>query len=262
MSLFNSLPQLEQAFRDLKDNFEKSVSVLRSAEESVSVLQAAVQSVIQTALVDDKTPLGSALALQQTFSSTTDEGSFDVVVFGDLNRFKRLNDRFTHTAGDAALRRVGTMIEELFVKECGAQAFHPSGDEFVILLKREVLESFKTYAKSFAKCAFEFEGQQIKTAMSFGYAVRQAEIDFDTLLNRADTACQAAKRLGDGSYLEWTDEIEIESKSFVTLRDVHCPTCRAIITCDVPRQISQPKINICPVCSTSLTDQPSQSQTP
>lgn len=257
MSLLDSLPQLRQAFRDLQDNFEKSVLVLRSAEQSVSVLDEAVQSVIQTALVDDKTPLGSALALQQTFSSTTDEGSFDVVIFGDLNRFKRLNDLYGHTAGDAALRRVGTMMEELFVKECGAQAFHPSGDEFVILLKHEVLESFKTQAKNFAKCEFEFEGELIETAMSFGYAVRQMEIDVDTLLKRADSACQAAKRKGGGSSVEWTDEIE--SESFVTLRDVPCPNCRTLITCDIPRQHPQHEINICPVCSTSITDQPSQS---
>ena len=114
------------------------------------------------------------------------------------------------------------MIEELFVNECGAQAFHPSGDEFVILLKHEVLESFKTYAKSFAKCEFEFEGELIETAMSFGNAVRQIEIDVDTLLKRADIACQAAKRQGGGSYLEWSDEIERES--FLTLRNIVEPS--------------------------------------
>jgi len=256
MSLFDSLPQLEQAFRDLQDNFEKSVSVLQSAEESVSVLQAAVQSVIQTALTDDKTSLGSALALQQTFSSTTDEDSFDVTIFGDLNRFKRLNDLYGHTAGDAAIRHVGTMIEDLFVKGCGALAFRQSGDEFVILLQREFLDSFKISAGKFAKCTFEFEGKTIEIAMSFGYAVRQSEIDFDTLLKRADTACQAAKRKGDGSFVEWTKEIE--NTPFTTLRNVVCPNCRALITCDVPHQIPQPKITICPVFLTSIMDQPSQ----
>jgi len=259
MSLFNSLPQLQQAFRELQDNFKKSVSVLRDAEASVSILQEAVQSVIQTALTDDKTPLKSALALQQRFSSTTDESSFDVVVFGDLNRFKRLNDKFGHAAGDYAIGYVGAMIQELFVEKCRAQAFRQSGDEFVILLQREFLESFKSSAGNFAECKFEFEGQQIKTAASFGYAIRQDDIDFDTLLKRADTACQTAKRQGDGSYVEWTNKIEQES--FVTLRNEPCPNCRTLITCDIPRQNSQQVINICPVCSTPITKQPSQSST-
>ena len=73
MSLFDSLPQLTQA---------------------LSVLQEAVESIRQAALTDDKTPLGSALALQQTFSSTSDQSSFAMVIFGDLNRFKRLNDLY------------------------------------------------------------------------------------------------------------------------------------------------------------------------
>lgn len=260
MSLLDSLPQLRQAFRDLQDNFKKSVLVLRSAEQSVSVLDEAVQSVIQTALADDKTPLGSALALRQTFSSTTNESAFAIVIFGDLNRFKRLNDLYGYTAGDAAIRHVGTMIEDLFVKGCGAQAFRQSGDEFVILLQREFLDIFKISARKFAKCTFEFEGEEIEIAMSFGYAIRQIEIDFDTLLRRASTACQAAKREGDGSFVEWT--VEIESESFVTLRNILCSNCRTLITCDIPRQHSQHEINVCPVCSTSIMDQPSQSQTP
>lgn len=250
MSLFDSLPQLIQAFRDLQDNFEKSVSVLRSAEQSVAVLEEAVQSIIRAAQTDDKTPLGSALALQQTFSSTTDENSFAILIFGDLNRFKRLNDLYGYTAGDAAIRHVGTMIEDLFVKGCGALAFRQSGDEFVILLQREFLDRFKMSVSNFAKCTFEFEGEEIETAMSFGYAVRQIDIDFDTLLKRAGTACKAAKREGDGSSVEWT--VDIESESFVTLRNVLCSNCRTLITCDIPRQHPQHEIKICPVCSTSI----------
>ena len=40
MSLSNSLPQLKQAFRDLRDNFEKSVAVLRNAEPEMLLLGA------------------------------------------------------------------------------------------------------------------------------------------------------------------------------------------------------------------------------
>lgn len=254
MSLFDSLPQLTQAFRDLQDNFEKSVLVLQNAEQSVSVLDEAVQSIVYAALTDDKTPLGSALALQQTFSSAIDESSFAIVIFGDLNRFKRLNDLYGYAAGDVAIRYVGTMVEDIFVKGCGALAFRQSGDEFVILLQREFLDSFKISAGKFANCTFEFEGERIETAMSFGYAVRQLEVDFDTLLKRAGTACQAAKREGDGSSVEWT--VEIESESFVTLRNVPCSNCRTLITCDIPRRHPQHEIIICPVCSTRITTQP------
>jgi diguanylate cyclase (GGDEF)-like protein len=251
MSLSNSLPQLEQAFRTLQDNFKKSVAVLQNAEESVAILQEAVQSVIQAALTDDKAPpLKSALALQQTFSSASDESSFDVIIFGDLNRFKRLNDDFGHTVGDYAIGHVGAMIQKLFVENCQAQAFRKSGDEFVILIRREFLESFKTSAGDFAECKFEFEGREHKTAMSFGFVFRQGEIDFETLLDRADTACREAKRRGGGSYVEWTDEIKRES--FLPSRRTSCLNCRTEIICDIPRQNSLQEIKLCPVCSTPV----------
>lgn len=190
MSISNSLPQLEQAFRELQENIGKSIADL----------QIAVKGVIQTALSDDETPLQSALALRQALEAVAGntESSFDIVIFGDLNRFKGLNYRFGHVAGDFAIQYVGTLIQNLLVEQCEAQAFRQSGDEFVILLNRQFLDRFQKLTAEFGECKFEFEGQQIKTAMSFGYAARETETDFEVLLARAEIACQEAKRLGDG----------------------------------------------------------------
>lgn len=252
MSLSNSLPQLEQAFRELQDNFEKSVEVLRDAEQSVAVLQEAVRSVIETALSDDKTPLKSALALEQTLSSTSDERSFDVIIFGDLNSFKPLNDNYGHAAGDYAIGVVGTMIQTLFVDKYHAQAFRPHGDEFIILLKREFLESLKTHVSEFAGCAFEFEGQQLKTAMSFGAAIREDETDFETLRARAEAACQKAKRQDDGALIEWSEQIEMEKT--VEFRRVWCEKCGTEHNCYVPAKLASEdsKLRFCSWCGNQL----------
>ncbi len=252
MSLSKSLTQLEQAFRELQDNFEKSVTVLLNAEQSVVVLQEAVRSVTKTALSDDKTPLRSALALERILSSTSDERSFDVVIFGDLNRFKPLNDNYGHAAGDYAIRVVGTMIQTLFVDKYQAQAFRPHGDEFIILLKREFLESLKTHVIKFAKCEFEFEEQPLKTAMSFGAAVRQGETDFETLRARAEAACQKAKRQGDGVLIEWSEQIEMEKT--VEFRKVQCEKCGTEHNCYVPANLASEdsKLRSCSWCGNQL----------
>jgi len=255
MSLSNSLRQLEQALGDLQDNFEKSVATLLDSEQSVSALREAVRSVVQAALSDDKTPLGSDLALQQTISSlssTSDDSSFDIIIVGDLNRFKPLNDTHGHIAGDFAIRRVGEMIREFFVGACQALAFRPHGDEFVILLKREFIENFKAKVSNFAECRFEFEGEQLETAVSFGSAIRDDEADFETLFKKADAACQKAKRMGDGVLVEWSEQIETDKPT--EFRRIVCGNCGTETACYVPaHQVTENgKPSFCPWCGKQL----------
>lgn len=240
MSLSNSLPQLERAFRELKENVEKSVNSLRDAMESV----------IRSALTDDKTPLQSALALRQALESAGYEDSFDIVVFGDLNGFKTLNESYGHAAGDFAIQHIGTLIQKLFVEECQAKAFHPSGDEFIILLRHKFLKKFKTLTANFAECEFDFEEQQLKTAISFGYAIREVETDFETLLARAEVACRKAKTQGGGEFVQWTKELA--SESFEERRET-CPNCHSIIACNIPRKNIVQELKVCPVCQKPLT---------
>ena len=221
--------------------------------EAIAALESAVAEVARAALLDDKTPLGNALALKQAASSVgKGKDNPDVVIFGDLNRFKGLNDLFGHDTGDAAICRVGEMIQKLLVEECQAQAFRRSGDEFVILLSSRSLEQFKARISSFASCSFQFNEEARQTAMSFGYAVSQGEMSFDDLLARAETACQVAKSQGDGVCVEWSEEIETQAVDRLRGR---CLNCGAKFTCDVPRLAAPTgrKLLCCPYCGELLT---------
>ncbi|SRR6266498_3610093 len=64
-----------------------------SLDESIERLERLIAEVRQASLTDDKTTLGSALALRQE-ERLINEGTseFGVVVFGDLNDFKQLNE--------------------------------------------------------------------------------------------------------------------------------------------------------------------------
>lgn len=79
-----------------------------SLDESIERLERLIAEVRQASLTDDKTTLGSALALRQE-ENLINEGTseFGVVVFGDLNNFKQLNDDHSHEAGDVAINSVG-----------------------------------------------------------------------------------------------------------------------------------------------------------
>lgn len=55
------------------------------------------------------------------------------VLFGDLDNFKNLNDQAGHERGDEAIRLVNRELHELCLRH-GGLPFHPSGDEFYLIL--------------------------------------------------------------------------------------------------------------------------------
>src|SRR5437763_17220313 len=99
-------------------------------------LENLVAEIRRISFADDKTSLGNALALEQE-ERLINEGKskFDVIVFGDLNNFKRINDDYTHDAGDLAIKVIGETIRTTLIEGLEAEAYRQSGDEFVILLK-------------------------------------------------------------------------------------------------------------------------------
>lgn len=228
---------------------------IRNIVDAVQNLGDAVQNLARAARLDDKTSLGNSTALGEDATQIgSDLKKPDVVVFGDLNRFKQINDQFGHPAGDAALSYAGELISTLFVRGCEARAYRPSGDEFIITLKKDKLEMFIEKARlAFQSCTLTFNGEMLRFSMSFGYACTDADgaTDFPTLLDRAEQACLVAKSHGVGTCVEWTGDLA--SQAIVTLRS-RCPECNATIACDVPaaQAPEQRRLRICPVCEARL----------
>lgn len=218
-----------------------------SLQEAFKSLQHAVDELGRAALSDDKTQLGNSVALAQVAALVgTGEGNPDVVVFGDLNRFKSLNEQLGHIAGDGAISAVGQMIQELLVEQCEATAYRRSGDEFIILLSRSNLDKFKARVASFAVCQFQYEGVNHTAAMSFGYSVSEGEIDFADLQTRAEAACQSAKFRGDGTWVEWSSWIG--QRALVSFRK-RCRHCEAQVTVNAPEEsIPNQQLLCCPCC--------------
>jgi diguanylate cyclase len=204
----------------------------------------------QVAVTDDKTSLGNALALEREERLINDGKSrFDVIVFGDLNNFKRINDDHTHDAGDLAIKVVGETIRKTLIEDLEATAYRQSGDEFVILLKQEFLERFLAITPSFGNINFSHKDKELITAMSFGYVRSDGKTSFRDLLERADVACQHAKLQGDGTCVEWTENLKQNP-----LKSIYesCQQCGAKITCKVHQQNAPAKLIGCPCCGASL----------
>lgn len=121
------------------------------------------------------------------------------VLFVDLDRFKGINDRFGHAAGDHCLRVVaGTLAGAL---EEGDVFGRYGGEEFIAILPgrggalaRQIGERLRAAVE---RQAAEWEGQVIKLTVSVGVATRrEGERTPAATIERADKALYAAKRAG------------------------------------------------------------------
>ena len=219
-------------------------------DEAIEGLEKLVAEVRNASLTDDKTPLGSALALRQEARSIN-RGitKFDVVVFGDLNEFKHLNDLEGHDAGDVAINKVGEVIHKVIVEELEGKAFRQSGDEFVILLQQHQIAKLLTVAASFQSIGFSYNRKRLETAMSIGYVQSDRKTSFEDLLGRAEKACQLAKAKGEGVCVEWTEDMN--DNPLVRIRG-SCLKCGARISCNVPKQNAPTSLKSCPCCGEPL----------
>jgi len=116
----------------------------------------------------------------------------------DLDEFSRLNARYGHPGGDAALRHVVAIARDAL--RAGDAICRHGGEEFVLLLPGTPLAEAQAVVqrlqKRLASEPATHEGQRIAVAFSAGVAVRQLGEDREHLLRRADRAMYQAKRDG------------------------------------------------------------------
>src|ERR1700675_571143 len=122
------------------------------------------------------------------------------VVLADLDSFKVINDTYGHNGGDAILQKFADILKTIVRASdiCGRLG----GDEFVMVITHVEADAiFKTverFREQLAGQQFELGFERVSITASFGIAGLNGKenIDFTTLLRRADKALYEAKRAG------------------------------------------------------------------
>jgi two-component system cell cycle response regulator len=113
----------------------------------------------------------------------------------DIDHFKRINDRYGHAVGDAALRAVTSVIAE-----AATNAGRLGGEEFAVLIEDAGLERAVAIAEDLRqgveKRRFAANGETLSLTCSFGVSEWRPCDSIDELLRRADAALYAAKSGG------------------------------------------------------------------
>ncbi len=220
-------------------------------KESLEHLSKAVTQLYETIRTDTKTLLKSSFALNEIIQNADIP---NVVVFADINNFKNINTEYGYLNGDLAIAKVGELILEFFVDKLGIDAFHISGDEFLLLFTSDVLEKFKENCQNFKDCEIQFTDKNgpksFSVGVSFGIAIGDENLDFQEIKSRAEVACKKAKILGNGKFLEWNCEME-QNK----LKEVRgsCSECDVAIDMSFPLSIKYKNNLQCPLCQKALT---------
>lgn len=127
------------------------------------------------------------------------EGELVTLLLFDLDRFKQLNDRYGHAAGDTALKIFSDIVTRR-LSEADVVG-RVGGEEFAALLfscgadrGRQVAERIRA---DFAGQPIRHAGQSIAVTVSVGVMTASGKMaDFTTLMLAADEALYAAKRGG------------------------------------------------------------------
>lgn len=127
------------------------------------------------------------------------------LIFVDLDKFKPVNDRYGHAAGDLLLQSVAHRLRTC-VRESDTVA-RVGGDEFVVLLDgiRQSLDAMQVAEKIHAVLLEPFRlvsGQSVHISSSAGIAMYPEHgQDEATLSHHADVAMYAAKSAGRDQYV-------------------------------------------------------------
>ncbi len=121
------------------------------------------------------------------------------LVMFDIDHFKKINDTYSHLAGDDVLRDLGATIRaQVRADECFARY---GGEEFALVLPEAAQEGAVTVAEKFRAAVeshrFNFEGVVLPVTISLGVAELGSELKTpQQLIKAADDKLYESKRSG------------------------------------------------------------------
>lgn len=185
---------LEQQYERQLHRLEKLARISDRYQNSLRELS---ETLKQASLHDPLTGLGNRRFLMERLTQETERANRKASPYTlgilDIDRFKTINDRFGHEAGDTVLcaiaRAIADALREYDV--CGRWG----GEEFLLLMPETPLNFALQIAQRVAHSikAVRFDFLDTAISASIGLSTYRLNERFSDTLNRADTALLRAK---------------------------------------------------------------------
>ena len=165
--------------------------------EIASQQQLRAQEFLKLAMLDPLTGLHNRRYVEERLATEISRArrykSSLTLLMLDLDDFKNLNDCYGHLVGDSALK---TFAERLSAAIRGSDlALRMGGDEFLVLLPSCNLGQVQAVLGRLSSLGIEVGGKRVPFAFSAGWTEYQAGETPEELLQRADHALYAEKRV-------------------------------------------------------------------
>ena len=159
---------------------------------------------MQAATRDPLTGAGNRAGLERTLARETElarrHGGALALLMADLDRFKRVNDRFGHLAGDRVLRAVTRCLTGCVRRS--DPVFRYGGEEFCVVLSRTGPDGARRLARRVREAVERLRipagSGTLRVSVSVGVASRSPGEGPAELIAKADAALYRAKRAGRG----------------------------------------------------------------
>src|SRR6185503_3055336 len=159
-------------------------------------------------------------ALESAIALAKRAGTGFAVLYMDLDHFKAINDTLGHPVGDLLLQSVAARLKAIVRDNDTVARF--GGDEFALIATalKDPADAAVLAGKVLAAVSepHSIQGKPLRSGASVGIAVYGPDsADAEALLSHADVALYRSKAEGRGTYRYFTDAMDAEVRSRVTL---------------------------------------------
>ncbi len=179
----------QDALRSVWDEREARFAALRD-QDSIRHLTAQADRFGRESLEDPLTGLGNRRMLARI---AREAEALEGAVFIDVDEFKSVNDRYSHSVGDAVLRAMATILRTQ--SRNGDRLLRYGGDEFVVLPLGGP-EAARAVARRIHAAVLEHPWGDLAPGLTVTVSVGVAGAGDPDLLHSADRALLTAKRAG------------------------------------------------------------------
>ncbi|PUB11101.1 EAL domain-containing protein [Yoonia sediminilitoris] len=206
------LDRVEKEISARIDAMQREKGMRKLAEESYTAMLAAQKESARSAREDRLTKLGNRLLLDEFVQADEKRPAGHLVVVAiDLDRFKGINDRHGHDAGDAVLVATAKRIRDV-LRPGRDFAFRIGGDEFILLIDySDCSGSPSEFCQDLCMqltARVTYRHLQLEPGASIGIAVcHEQDTSLTRMLKQADMALYQAKTAGRGRVVAYTDQL-------------------------------------------------------
>jgi len=180
---------------------QRAMDRAEDAERIIAKLRAQITTLEQDAETDQLTGLFNRRGFEKRVAETMAQASryreCGALIYIDLDLFKSINDTFGHSAGDAVLTSVSSILDANV--RTSDHLARLGGDEFAAILTRtshdDALMRADVINNALNTASLNWHGQAIEINASVGLQAFRPGDDFAAVLQAADRAMYEAKQV-------------------------------------------------------------------